>query len=164
MSFTTTSADLSESTGTAVNPAPEGAGVLLASDPSGAQAGVISLPSTAQKYASAIILFVSVAITPLAALLAGPFSWTAVWQYVAVVLAAVGSYLVPLLPKGWQGFGKTGIGILGAVVAAIIPVWTGTWDRATVLVLVMAIIQAIGTELGVQIRTDQKTSTTINAA
>jgi hypothetical protein len=138
--------------------------VLLASNGSGVQAGSINLPSTAQKYASAVILFLSVAATPLSALLVGPFSWTAVWQYAALVLAAIGSYLVPLLPKGWQGFGKTGVAILGAVVAAIIPVWTNTWDRATILVLVMAVVQAIGTELGVQIRTDQKTSTTTNPA
>lgn len=144
--------------------APEGSGVLVASNGSGAQAGTISLPSTAQKYASAIILFLSVAVTPLSALLVGPVTWTAVWQYVALLLAAVGSYLIPLLPKGWQGAGKTGIAIAGAVVAALIPVWTGTWDRATILVLVMAVVQAVGTELGVQIRTDQNTSTTINPA
>ncbi|QDZ15770.1 hypothetical protein [Humibacter ginsenosidimutans] len=143
---------------------PAGSGVLTASDGSGASAGTISLPSTAQKYASAVILFLSVAVTPLSALLVGPFSWTAVWQYVALLLAAVGSYLIPLLPKGWQGAGKTSVAVAGAVVAALIPVWTGTWDRATILVIVMAVVQAIGTEFGVQIRTDQNTSTTINAA
>jgi hypothetical protein len=144
--------------------APTGSGVLTASNGSGAQAGVVKLPSTAQKYATAIILFLSVSMTPLVALVVAPFTWVAVWQYVSLLLGAVGSYLVPLLPSGWQGFGKTGIAILAAVVAAVIPVWTDTWNRATVLVLVIAIVQAIGTELGVQIRTDQKTSTTINAA
>jgi hypothetical protein len=143
---------------------PTGSGVLTASNGSGAQAGVVSLPSAAQKYVTAFILFANVALTPVAALLVGPFSWVAVWQYACVVASAVGSYLIPLLPSGWQGFGKTGVAILGAIFAAIIPVWTDTWDYSTILILAMAIVAAIGTELGVQFRTDQKVSTTVNAA
>jgi hypothetical protein len=143
---------------------PAGSGVLLASNGSGADAGVVTLPSAAQKYVTAFILFANVALTPVAALLVGPFSWVAVWQYVAVVIAAVGSYIVPVLPSGWRGFAKTGIALLGAAVAAIIPVWSDTWDYSTILILAMAIVAAIGTELGVQFRTDQKVSTTVNAA
>jgi len=156
--------DQTVSTSVPASDAPAGSGVLTTSNGSGASAGVVSLPSAAQKYVTAFILFANVALTPFAALMVGSFSWVALWQYVAVVLAAVGSYLIPLLPSGWQGFGKTGVAILGAAVAAIIPVWTDTWDGSTILILVMAVVGAIGTELGVQFRTDQKVSTTVNAA
>lgn len=143
---------------------PAGAGVLLASNGAGTQAGAVVLPSTAQKYATALIHFVNVAVTPLAVLLVGTFTWVALWQYVALVLGAVGSYLVPLAPVKWQGVGKTLVAVAGAIIAALIPTLTDTWTSGTVMVLVMAAVGALGTELGVQIRTDTKTSTTINAA
>lgn len=144
--------------------APTGSGVLTASNGSGAQAGVVSLPSAAQKYVTAFILFTSVALTPAAALFVGGFSWTSLWQYVALILGAVVSYVVPLAPLKWQGISKTLVMVAAAIATAIIPVWQDDWTASSILILATTVVTAIGTELGVQFRTDQNVSTTVNAA
>jgi len=126
--------------------------------------GAVALPSAAQKYVTAFILFASVAITPFSTLFVAGFSWTTLWQFVALLSGAVVSYLIPLAPRGWRGVGKTLAMTVAAVATAIIPVWQNDWNAASIFALITAVVTAVGTELGVQFRTDQNVSTTVNPA
>jgi len=165
MSFTTASSSIAEATGIpapVADPAPNGSGVVASSG--AGSAGTITLPSAAQKYVTAFILFASVAITPFSTLFMSGFSWTALWQFVALLSGAVVSYLVPLAPRGWRGAFKTLAMVVAAIATAIIPVWQNDWNAASIFALVTAVVTAVGTELGVQFRTDQNVSTTVNPA
>lgn len=137
---------------------------VISGGSSAGTAGKITLPSAAQKYVTAFILFASVAITPFSTLFVAGFSWTSLWQFIALLAGAVVTYLVPLAPKGWQGIYKTLTMTVAAIATAIIPVWQNDWNAASIFVLATAVITSIGTELGVQFRIDQNVSTTINPA
>jgi hypothetical protein len=114
----------------------------------------LPLTPVAQKYATAILSLVVLIGTALSAALSGPITPVVVWQLVALVLGGVGAFLVPLAPVRWQGVGKTGVAVLGAIVAAVIPLLTSEWTGQTILIVILAGVNALATELGVVIRTD----------
>lgn len=120
----------------------------------------VELTSVQTKYATALLSFLTVLSTPISAFMSGPFSWVAFWQFVSLVVGAVVAYLVPLADAAWQGWLKTGFAILGAVATAIIPLVTQHWSTASVVIVVMAVVNALVTELGVQIRTDTQLKAT----
>lgn len=116
----------------------------------------LPLNTVGTKYATALLSFITVLATPLTAMLAAPVTTIAIWQFVAVAAGAVGAFIVPLAPTTWQGFFKTGVAILGAVAAAVIPIVAQEWTAQSTLIVVMAVVNILATELGVVIRTDTK--------
>lgn len=79
----------------------------------------------------------------------------AVFAFGILVLGAVLKFAVPVLPTGWQGAAKVGVGILTAVLVALVPFLTGGFDWATDLPLIaIAVVEALATQLGVTVRTD----------
>jgi hypothetical protein len=111
-----------------------------------------------QKYAAALLPFfvlvvgASQTVFPKAG---DPVDWNAVAQFVVLVLGAVVTYLVPLLGAKWQGAAKTGVAIVAAVISALLPfILPGGFDPSvSVPVIIVAVLNVISTELGVQIRT-----------
>lgn len=72
-------------------------------------------------------------------------------QLIALAAGPVFQYFLPLLPGKWAGGLKTGFAVLAAIATLIIPLVIGfTWQA---LVLVgLAAVQALATEIGVQLR------------
>lgn len=111
-----------------------------------------------QKYAAALLPFFVLVVGASATVFpqAGePADWNAIAQFVVLVLGAVITYLVPLVATKWRGAAKTGVSIVAAIISALIPfLLPGGFDPSvSVPVIVVAVLNVISTELGVQIRT-----------
>lgn len=73
-------------------------------------------------------------------------------QLIALVATLVVTYLVPLTNTSWAGVLKTGAAILGAVATLIIPLFNGGADWNSIIVVALAVLNALATEIGVQAR------------
>ncbi len=81
------------------------------------------------------------------------------WQTITqllILLATIGSdFWLKLVPGRWAGAAKTGAGIFGAVVSALVAyVPEGHFTQTTLLLFLTAALKAVATEVGVQIRVD----------
>jgi hypothetical protein len=114
----------------------------------------VVLPTWAQKYVAALLSFVNVVAAPIIAFSATTPNATAIWQFAVLIAAAVGTYWVPLAPKGWAGLFKTLVALVIGIGSALIPVVSQQWNAANVLLIVSAVIQVLVAALGVKIRTD----------
>lgn len=112
-----------------------------------------------QKFAAALLPFFILVIGASATVFpkAGePVNWNAVAQFAILVLGAIITYVVKLVQDAkWQGVLKTGVAILAAVISSLLPfLLPGGFDPSvSVPIIIVAILNAISTELGVQIRT-----------
>lgn len=113
-----------------------------------------------QKYAAALlpffILVVGASQTVLHFGADQAVDWNAIITFAIVVLGAVITFIVKLLPNAtWQGALKTGVAILTTILSALLPfVLPGGFDPdVNVPVIIVAVLNAIATEFGVQIRT-----------
>jgi hypothetical protein len=114
---------------------------------------VISSPGT--KYATALLSLTVLLVTSLTAALAGPITPTALIQLGLLFLGGVVTYVVPLLSGGWVGGLKVSIGVLAGVLAAVVPLLTGQpWTLQNTLIVLLAGVNALATQLGVAIRKD----------
>lgn len=105
-----------------------------------------------RKFAAAII---PAAVTLLGALQVaiadGAVDQTEAGQLIALVAGVAVTYFVPLLSGAWAGGLKVGASLLAAVATLIVPLFTGFTTEALV-VFVLALLNALGTELGVAAR------------
>lgn len=107
----------------------------------------------------AALLHVAVAVAGvLGAAIAAPRDLS-VWAQIAVVaLGAAVTYIVPLTNAKWRAWLKVMLGavIPAAIIAALpfIPVVGHGFDPQNALPLIMAVLVAIGTQLGVDVRTN----------
>lgn len=74
-------------------------------------------------------------------------------QLLALLAGVGGAYLVPLLHGAWAGALKTGFASLAAIATLVIPFITGFSWQALVIIF-LAVLQAIATEVGVNVRTE----------
>ncbi|PCN48031.1 hypothetical protein Csp2054_09155 [Curtobacterium sp. 'Ferrero'] len=81
--------------------------------------------------------------------------WQTLTQIGLLLLGTGVVYWLPLVDKRWQGAAKTGSAIGFAVLsAAVAVVPDGHFTKANAILVITAIVKAVATELGVQIRTD----------
>lgn len=114
--------------------------------------------STLTKYAAALIQLAIVLVGALAQL-TGTVSLTDGLQLVPLAANAVLVYLVPLFGAAMRSGWKTGVAVVGALVAAAIPfVATGHITGAQVAIVLLAGLQALGAHIGVQIRNSAQTT------
>lgn len=74
-------------------------------------------------------------------------------QLLALVAGVITTYFVPLLEGRWAGGLKTGAAVLAAVATLILPLVFGfTWQALVIVAL--AALNAIATEIGVQSRVE----------
>lgn len=112
-----------------------------------------------QKYAAALlpffILVVGASQTVLHFGADTPMDWNAIITFAIVVLGAVITFIVRLVDVRWQGALKTGVAIVTTILSALLPfVLPGGFDpNVNVPVIIVAVLNAIATEFGVQIRT-----------
>lgn len=110
-------------------------------------------------YAVAVIQVTVVLATALVGALGQGLTPAETAQVALVAAGAVAAYLVPLAPKAWRGAFKTGVTILTTILAAIAPVVVdGGWTAQNWVLVVMAGIGALGTEVGVKMRVDAVTT------
>lgn len=113
------------------------------------------LSSAGTKYASALLSLTVLLVTSITAALAGPVTLTVLIQLGLLFLGGVVTYIVPLLSGGWVGGLKVGIGVVAAALAAVVPLLTGAhWNLQNTLIVVLAVVNALATQLGVAIRKD----------
>jgi hypothetical protein len=109
----------------------------------------------ANRYAAAIL---SIAVIVLTAFLAIPEDQRdapTLWQFTALAISSGTVYLLPLLDGKWAGLLKTGSAVVLAVIGALIPLLsTGTLSATQWLVLLLAGLNALATEIGVKLRKD----------
>lgn len=105
-------------------------------------------------YAAAVLPAIIILLGALQVALAdGVIDVTEGGQLIALVAGVGGTYLVRIIDGPWQGAFKTGFAILAAVATLIIPLVIGfTWQALVIVAL--AALQALATEIGVQVRLD----------
>jgi hypothetical protein len=112
--------------------------------------------TTLQKYAAALLPFFVLVVGASQTVLKDPTDWQADITFLILVLGAVATFVVKLIPSlKWQGALKTGIAILTTILSAVLPfVLPGGFDPSvSVPIIIVAVLNAISTEFGVQIRT-----------
>ena len=106
-----------------------------------------------QKYLAAVVPILTAAVVFLQSAFVDELDAAEVAQLVAIVAGAIITYLVPLLPGSWAGGLKTGAAILAAAATAIAPfVLQGYVTAEQWMVVALAVLNALGVEVGVQAR------------
>lgn len=107
------------------------------------------------KYAASLLPFFILLTVGLQAVAKAPNDWTVIVPFLILVLGGVVSYIVKLLPVGWQGRTKVVVTAIAAVVASLIPFITpGGFDSSVDIFIVLnAVLQTLSVQLGVDIRT-----------
>jgi len=126
---------------------------------------------TFQTWAVAIFSFLTIGLGGLGALLfvlSQPSTFLAkviaVITFAILVLGAVLSTIVKILPTGWQGRAKVGISLVAVVLVAVLPFVKGNFNPVTDIPLLgIALVNAITTQLGVAIRVTPALDATGNA-
>lgn len=118
---------------------------------------------TLNRYAAALLSIAIVILTAFVAIPADQLGPVTVGQLVVLGAGSIVTYLVPLLDGFWAGLFKTGAAIVAAVATAAIPLFTtGQITTVQVVVVILAALNALAVEVGVQIRKDTpKGSTSI---
>lgn len=110
-------------------------------------------PSPLHTYAAALLSIVLVIVQ--AFVTTTDLSVTTIIQLAIVAVAAIGTYLVPILSGVWAGGAKTGVAVVGAILSALVPLVTGAdYSPQTVGLVVLAAVQALAVEIGVSVRKD----------
>jgi hypothetical protein len=106
-----------------------------------------------QKYAAAVISILLTAFAFLKTAFADELDAAELWQLIALVAGAVITFLVPLVPGKWAGALKTGAAALAAVATAVVPfALQGTLTYEQLSIVALALLNALGVEVGVQAR------------
>lgn len=107
-----------------------------------------------RKYAAALLPAIIVLLGALQTGLAdGRIDETEGGQLLALVAGVGVTYCVPIVHGWWAGALKTGFAVLAAIATLIIPFITGfSWQALVIIAL--AALQAIATEIGVNARTE----------
>lgn len=114
-----------------------------------------------QKYASALLPFFIIVVGGTQAAFNAPdVDWSAIVQFVLLVAGAVVTFIVPLVAGPWRGALKTGVQILVVILTALVPfILPSGFDPDTaVQLIIVAVLQALAVEFGVQIRKDPAVS------
>lgn len=116
------------------------------------------------KYLVGFIQLALIALTALQTAVAAGWNATAAWQFAGLVVGAVVTVFVPLLKGGWAGGLKVGGAVLGALIAALVPFVTAGWTPNAVIIVVLAAVNALATQLGVYVRVDSAKEALASAA
>lgn len=113
-----------------------------------------AIESPLHKYAAGVLAITLVVVQALVT--TTDLSPTTIIQLAIVFVAAVGTYFIPLLSGPWAGAGKTGVIVVGAILSALVPLITGhSYTPQTIGLVILAGVQALVTQLGVDVRKDQ---------
>ena len=118
--------------------------------------------NTNNKYLTAILTVVLLAVGFFQTSISdGEFTPLEKWQFAALLVGAVVTYVGKILPGPWPGLLKVGGAVIGAALAAIITaVGTGSvFDANLYTIVILAALNAFAAQIGVDARvTDAKTA------
>jgi hypothetical protein len=107
----------------------------------------------------------TLAITLLTAAIAIPeTAWGdpyVLWQFVALAVASITAIFLPLAKGVWAGVFKTGSAAILAGIGALIPLLNGVFGVIQWLLVIVAILNAVAIELGVNMRIDSVKETVL---
>ncbi|UAJ16131.1 membrane protein [Microbacterium phage RikSengupta] len=107
------------------------------------------------KYAVALLQVLLLFVAALqAALTDGLITPTEYWQLAGLFVGAVVTYYARILDAGWAGALKVAGAVLGALIAAVIPFLTTGWTSEAIAIVALAVINALATQFGVDMRVD----------
>lgn len=111
--------------------------------------------SVAQKYSPAIFTFAVLVLGGLQGLLDAPITTVILLQFTALIVGTALTVLFPLAKGRWAGAFKVGAEVLLTAIALVIPfALAGHITRAQVVLVVIGVVKALATQVGVTIRTD----------
>jgi len=112
--------------------------------------------SAVQRYAPSVLSFLVLVFGGLAAAAQTGLDGVTLTQLAVLVITTGTTWLVPLLGDRWRGAAKTGLELVGVALTLAVPfIAAGTITWADGFLVAVALVKAVGTELGVQIRTDK---------
>lgn len=107
------------------------------------------------RYAAALLSILVTLVAAFAAIPADQFDATAAVQLGILAAGAVTTFFVPLVDGKWKGLLKTGAAVAAALLTAVVPLLSGAGlDATNLAVVVLAGLNALAVEVGVQIRQD----------
>lgn len=111
------------------------------------------MSSIISKYGAAIFSFAITLLTIVSSL--KDTSFASLFQLIPLIITSLLVLIVPLIKGPWAGAIKTGIEIIGVIAVLLIPyVVAGTITVPQLLVVGVAILKAVATQLGIIIRLD----------
>lgn len=102
-----------------------------------------------------LVAFIQLAVLVVAALQAAlidGLTEVEVYQLAGLLVGGIVTYFAPLLQNGWAAALKVIGAVLGAVIAAIIPLLAGEWTASSVLIVVLAGLNTLAVQIGVDVR------------
>lgn len=106
------------------------------------------------KFAAALLQLAVLVLGAVQAALIDGITATEVWQLIALGAGAAGTFFLPIVDDAkWKGVLKTGSAVAAAVAAAVVPLVGGAFDANAMIIVVLAFINALAVETGVQMRT-----------
>lgn len=113
------------------------------------------------RYLASLLPVAIIVIGGLQFVLDNPGNWIVITQFALLIVGTATAYLVKLVPDSrWQGRAKTGAQLITVVLTALVPfLLPGGFDPSvSVTLIVVAVLNAIATEFGVQVRNDASAS------
>lgn len=106
------------------------------------------------KYMVGLLQVLIISVTALQAAIADGLTETEVWQLSGLVVGAIVSVYVPLTKGAWAGALKVGGALAGALIAAVVPFLMEGWTPAAAVIVTLAVLNALATQIGVNVRVD----------
>lgn len=106
------------------------------------------------KYLVALLQVLTLFLAAFQAALSDGLTATEAWQLAGLFVGAVVTYYVPILTGRWAAALKVGGAVLGAAIAALVLVLADGWSAGSVTIVIIAIINALATQFGVDVRLD----------
>jgi hypothetical protein len=105
------------------------------------------------KYAVALLQFLTLLATALSVSLQDGFDNVEIAQFVAIAAGAGVTFFVPLVSGPWSGALKTGFSVVAAVATAAVPfIVNGSITSDQIMIVVLAALNAVMSEVGISIR------------
>lgn len=122
-------------------------------------AAAVAVESPFTRYLAALLPVAIILIGALQPVLDNPTDWTVIVQFALLVIGTGAAFGLRLLPAGWQAAAKTGAQLATVVLTALVPFLVpGGFDPAVnAPLIIVAVLNAVATELGVRIRQDATT-------
>lgn len=122
-------------------------------------AEIIVAESLFTRYLAALLPVAIIVIGGLQSVLDNPTNWAVILQFALLVIGTAVAYVVKVVPTGWQGRLKTGAQIVTVILTALVPfILPGGFDPSVnATLIVVAVLNALATEFGVQVRNDAGT-------
>ncbi|QKN87787.1 membrane protein [Microbacterium phage Nebulous] len=106
------------------------------------------------KYLAGLLTVAVLFITAFQAAVQDGITVTEAWQLAGMFVGAIVTTFVPITPGKWAASLKVLGAVIGAGIAALIPFLTTGWDASAITIVVLAVVNTLAVQLGVNVRVD----------